>query len=55
VRRAYWIAAAIAAAAVASTTSEGREEARRRLARWNPLFIALSLVMIGAVIFWPKS
>ena len=54
-RRAYWIAGAIAAAAVASTTSEGREAARRRLARWNPMFIVSALAIVAALVFWPKS
>jgi len=49
-RRALWIAGAIAALSVASTTAEQRAEARRRLARWNPLFIALIIAMLAFVI-----
>jgi len=51
-RKALWIAGTLAAIAVASTTAEQREEARRRLARWNPLFIALIIIML-AFILWP--
>lgn len=53
-RRALWIAATIAAISVASTTAEDRAEASRRLARWNPLFIALIVIML-AFIFWPRG
>jgi len=49
-RRAFWIAGTIAALAVASTNAEQRAEARRRLARWNPLFIALIIAMLAFVI-----
>lgn len=35
-----------------STTKESRAEASRKLARWNPLFIALLLFGL-AIIFWP--
>lgn len=51
-RRGLWIAGTLAALAVASTTAEQRAEARRRLARWNPLFIALIVAML-AFVFWP--
>jgi hypothetical protein len=53
-RRTLFIAGTLAAIAVASSTPEGREEARRRLARWNPLFIALTVAML-ACIFWPRG
>jgi len=36
------------------TTRESRAEARRKLARWNPLFIALIIVQL-AFIFWPRG
>ncbi|MFP5330027.1 MAG: hypothetical protein ACLGHC_07835 [Alphaproteobacteria bacterium] len=51
-RRGFWIAGTIAALAVASANAEQRAEARRRLARWNPLFIALIIAML-AFVFWP--
>ena len=51
-RRALWIAGTIAALAVASTNAEQRAEARRRLARWKPLFIALTIGML-VLAFWP--
>jgi len=53
-RRALWIAGAIAALSVASTTAEERAEARRKFARWNPLFIALIFAML-AFVFWPRG
>jgi hypothetical protein len=53
-RRALWIAGTLAAIAFASTTAEDRAEARRRLARWNPLFLALIVIML-AFIFWPRN
>jgi hypothetical protein len=53
-RKAYWIAGTLAAIAVASSTPEGREEARKRLARWNPLFLALTVAML-AYVFWPRN
>jgi NADH:ubiquinone oxidoreductase subunit 6 (subunit J) len=37
---------------VAMTTRESRAEARRKFARWNPLFIAILIAEL-AVIFWP--
>ena len=49
-RKALWVAGTLAAIAVASTTAEEREEARRRLARWNPLFIAI--IILGLVLIW---
>jgi len=52
-RRALWIAGTLAAMAVASTTPESRAEASRRLARWNPLFIGLTILML-AFVFWPR-
>ena len=53
-RRALWIAGALAALAVALTTAEQREVARKRLARWNPLFAALMIAML-AFVLWPRS
>jgi hypothetical protein len=53
-RRALWIAGTIAALSVASTTAEQRAEARKRLARWNPLFIAMIIAGL-AWIFWPRG
>ena len=37
---------------VLTTTKEGRAEASRKLARWNPLFILLIILQIG-LILWP--
>jgi hypothetical protein len=53
-RRALWIAGTLAAIAVASTTAEERAEARRRFARWSPLFLALIIIML-AFVFWPRD
>jgi len=41
-------------ASVAMTTKESRSEARRKFARWNPLFIAVLIAEL-AFIFWPRS
>lgn len=35
------------------TTKDQRAEARRKLARWNPLFIVLIIVQL-AFILWPR-
>lgn len=35
------------------TTKQQRAESRRKLARWNPLFIGLIVVQL-AFIFWPR-
>ena len=43
-RRMWWAAGAVAALAVLSTTRQDRTDARRRLARWNGLFWALTAV-----------
>jgi glucan phosphoethanolaminetransferase (alkaline phosphatase superfamily) len=37
-----------------TTTSDERAEARRKFARWNPLFIALLIAQL-AFIFWPRG
>ena len=57
-RKAFWVAGTLAAIAVASSTREGREEARQRLARWNPLFIAIDIVGLGIlalILFGPHT
>ena len=46
--------AMIVIVSVAMTTKESRAEARRKFARWNPLFIAV-LVAELAFIFWPRG
>ena len=40
-RRMWWAIGTVAALAVLSTTQQDRLEAKRRLARWNPLFFAI--------------
>jgi hypothetical protein len=47
-----WIIGIIVLIAIASTTKQSRDEATRRLARWNPLFIALTIFGL-ALIFYP--
>lgn len=38
----------------AMTTKEQRAESRRKLARWNPLFIAIIIVELVIVLYpWP--
>ena len=57
-RKAYWVAGSLALVSVATSTREGREEARVRLARWNPLFIALDIIgfaMLAVMLFGPHS
>jgi hypothetical protein len=36
-----------------TTTSQQRAESRARLARWNPLFIAIIIAQL-AFILWPR-
>jgi hypothetical protein len=52
-RRALWITGSLAALAVASTTPESRAAARKRLARWNPLWWAIA-IGLWAFILWPR-
>ena len=57
-RKAYWVAGSLALVSVATSTREGREEARVRLARWNPLCIALDIIgfaMLAVMLFGPHS
>ena len=53
-KRAAWIAGSLVALAVASTTAEQRAEAKTRLARWNPLFLAITIACM-AFMLWPWS
>ena len=39
---------------VAMTTKQDRDEASRKLARWNPLFFAF-IVAAWAYILWPRG
>jgi hypothetical protein len=57
-RKTFWVAGTLAAIAVASSTKVGREEARERLARWNPLFILLDVVgfgLLALMLFGPRA
>lgn len=57
-RRTLFIAGTLAAIAVASTTPAQREEARERIARWNPLWISLDVIglfILGMMIFGPRA
>jgi hypothetical protein len=57
-RRAFWVAGTLAAIAVASSTKAGRDEASARIARWNPLWIAIDIVglfIIFMMIFGPRA
>jgi hypothetical protein len=51
-----WIIGAIVlmsiVSALATTTPAQRAESRARLARWNPLFIAITILCLG-IMFWP--
>jgi hypothetical protein len=56
-RKTFWVAGTLAAIAVASSTAEGREQARERLARWNPLFITIDIVggvLLVLILFGPR-
>jgi uncharacterized membrane protein YedE/YeeE len=38
------------------TTPEQRAEARARLGRWNPLFIAIIIIGLGIMLYpWPPA
>lgn len=57
-RKTFWVAGTLAAIAVASSTKEGRDEASARLARWNPLFIALDIIgfaLLALMLFGPRA
>lgn len=45
-------AAALLLISLASSTPEGRERARARIRRWNPLLWAIALAL-WAIILWP--
>lgn len=48
--------AVIGLLSIMTTTKDQRAEARRNLARWNPLFLALLLIQLAFVLWpWPKQ
>jgi cadmium resistance protein CadD (predicted permease) len=49
-----WVVGAIVVLSLLSTTPASRAEARAKLARWNPLFIAILLIELGLIFYpWP--
>jgi cytochrome bd-type quinol oxidase subunit 2 len=36
------------------TTKEQRQEARRRFARWNPVFIGLIIIQLAFILFFHR-
>jgi hypothetical protein len=51
-----WIVGIVVIIAIASTTARSRSEAARRLARWNPLFIALIIAGLALIFYpWPPA
>jgi uncharacterized membrane protein YfcA len=49
-----FIVVMVCIASMMMTTRESRSEASRKLARWNPLFISLTIGML-AFVFWPRD